>query len=85
GYLYGTENDTTYSSMMDTFPGSTDDNTTDNETTDKKITVGTTGKNLLFYQDTFEKYVPIGKYVSQKAIFKSPIPITGVVLGLANV
>ncbi|GJW72336.1 hypothetical protein Tco_0129253 [Tanacetum coccineum] len=84
-YFDGTDNDTTDNSMMDTFLGSTNEDTTDNETTDKKITIGTTGKNLLFYEDTLEKYVLVGKSDSQKAIFKSPIPITGVVLGLANI
>ncbi|GJZ11939.1 hypothetical protein Tco_0546698 [Tanacetum coccineum] len=70
--------------MMDTLLGSTDEDTTDNETIDKKITVGTTSKILLFYEDTLEKYVPVGKSTSKKTIFKSPIPITTVVLGLAN-
>ncbi|GKE30798.1 hypothetical protein Tco_1446182 [Tanacetum coccineum] len=49
---------------------------------DKKITVGTIGKNLLFYEDT--KYIPVRKSASQKAILKSHCPVTGVVLGLAN-
>ncbi|GJU53463.1 hypothetical protein Tco_1227177 [Tanacetum coccineum] len=84
-YFDGTDNDTTDNSMMDTFLGSTNEDTTDNETTDKKITIGTTGKNLIFYEDTLEKYVLVGKSDSQKAIFKSLIPITGVVLGLANI
>ncbi|GKD97684.1 hypothetical protein Tco_1381581, partial [Tanacetum coccineum] len=41
-------------SSMDTFPGSTDEESSDNETL-----VGTTGKDLLFNEDTIEKYVPV--------------------------
>nr|GEV50311.1 reverse transcriptase domain-containing protein [Tanacetum cinerariifolium] len=68
--------------------GSTDEETSEDETTNKKITnkkkitVGTTGKNLLFFEDT--KYIPVGKSDSQKIILKSPFPVIGVVLGLAN-
>nr|GEU54605.1 hypothetical protein [Tanacetum cinerariifolium] len=42
-----------------------------------------TGNDLLFYEDTIEKYVPVRKSASKKDIFKSQIPVTGVVLGLA--
>nr|GEU71567.1 protein kinase-like domain-containing protein [Tanacetum cinerariifolium] len=48
------------------------------------MTVRTTGNDLLFYEDTIEKYVPVRKSASKKDIFKSQIPVTGVVLGLAN-
>nr|GEV64853.1 photosystem I assembly protein Ycf4, chloroplast [Tanacetum cinerariifolium] len=65
-YFDDTDNDTTDNSMMDTFPSSIDKDTTDNETTDKKITVGTTCKNLLFYEATLEKYVPVGKSISDQ-------------------
>nr|GFB22262.1 hypothetical protein [Tanacetum cinerariifolium] len=68
---------------MDTFPGSTNKETSDTESTDKN-TVGTTGKNIISYEDTIEKYVPVVKSASKKAIYKSPQPITRVVLGLAN-
>nr|GEV30277.1 hypothetical protein [Tanacetum cinerariifolium] len=71
-------------SSMDTFPGSTDEETSDTESIDKNITVGTTFKNILSYKDTIEKYVPVLKSVSKKAIYKCPQPITGIVLGLAN-
>ncbi|GJR33972.1 hypothetical protein Tco_1209656 [Tanacetum coccineum] len=82
--LFNPEKETKDKSSMDTFPGSTDEETSDTESTDKNITVGTTGKNLLFYEDTIEKYVPVGKSASKKAIFRIHQPITGVVLGLAN-
>ncbi|GKG20603.1 hypothetical protein Tco_0380404 [Tanacetum coccineum] len=36
------------------------------------------------FPDTIEKYVPVVKSASKKAIYKSPQPITGFVLGLAN-
>nr|GEV43478.1 hypothetical protein [Tanacetum cinerariifolium] len=75
--------DTKDKSSLDTFPGSTDEETSNVESTDK-IIVGTTCKKLLFYKDTIEKYVPIVKFVSKKSIFKSPQTIIGVVLGLAN-
>nr|GEY32770.1 peroxidase 27-like [Tanacetum cinerariifolium]GEY82585.1 peroxidase 27-like [Tanacetum cinerariifolium] len=58
---------------------------TDEESSDYETTVETTGKDLLFNEDIIEKYVPVQKSASKKDIFKSPIPITGVVLGLANV
>nr|GEY05000.1 putative reverse transcriptase domain-containing protein [Tanacetum cinerariifolium] len=69
---------------MDTFPVITDEETSDTESTDKNITVRTTSKNILFYEDTIEKYVPVVKSASKKIIFQSPQTITGVVLGLAN-
>ncbi|GJU65314.1 hypothetical protein Tco_1247149 [Tanacetum coccineum] len=71
-------------SSMDTFPGSTDEETSDTESTDKNITVGTTCKNILSYKDTIEKYVLVVKSASKRAIYKIPQPIIGVVLGLAN-
>ncbi|GKA03438.1 hypothetical protein Tco_0676219 [Tanacetum coccineum] len=71
-YFDDTHNDTTDNSMMDTFSGSTNEDTTDNETTNKKITVGTTGKNLFFYEDTLEKYVPFGKSASKKNHLQKP-------------
>ncbi|GJY67176.1 hypothetical protein Tco_0469414 [Tanacetum coccineum] len=71
-------------SSMDTFPGSTDEETSDTESTDKNITVGTIGKNILSYKDTIEKYVLVVKSASKRAIYKISQPITGVVLGLAN-
>nr|GEV30276.1 hypothetical protein [Tanacetum cinerariifolium] len=61
-----------------------DKKTSDTESIDKNITVGTTFKNILSYKDTIEKYVPVLKSVSKKAIYKCPQPITGIVLGLAN-
>ncbi|GJR16202.1 hypothetical protein Tco_0798854 [Tanacetum coccineum] len=78
------EKETKDKSSMDTFPGSTDEETSDTESTNKNIIVGTTGKNILSYEDTIEKYVPVVKSASKKAIFKSPQTITGVVLGVAN-
>nr|GEX18529.1 hypothetical protein [Tanacetum cinerariifolium] len=71
-------------SSMDTFSGSTDEETLDTESIYKKITVGTTGKNILSHKDTIEKYVLVVKYASKKSIFKSPQTIIGVVLRLAN-
>ncbi|GJS93255.1 hypothetical protein Tco_0800223 [Tanacetum coccineum] len=72
---------------FDEFPTITDESdyeSNDNETKTKSITSkNNTVKNLLFYEDTIEKYVPVGKAASQKAIIKSPHPISGVVLGLA--
>ncbi|GJZ65643.1 hypothetical protein Tco_0622339 [Tanacetum coccineum] len=82
--LFNPEKETKDKSSMDTFPGSTDEETSDTESTNKNIIVGTTGKNILSYEDTIEKYVPVVKSASKKAIFKSPQIITGVVLGLAN-
>nr|GEZ07313.1 hypothetical protein [Tanacetum cinerariifolium] len=82
--LFNPEKETKDKSSMDTFPGSTDEETSDTESTDKNITVGTTCKNILSYEDTIEKYVPIVKSATKKAIFKSPQTITGVVLGLSN-
>ncbi|GKB34540.1 hypothetical protein Tco_0879482 [Tanacetum coccineum] len=41
-------------------------------------------KNILSYEDTIKKYVPVVKSASKKAIYKIPQPIIGVVLGLAN-
>nr|GEW51191.1 hypothetical protein [Tanacetum cinerariifolium] len=78
------EKETKDKSSMDTFPGSTDEETSDTESTDKNIIVGTTCKNILSYEDTIEKYVPIVKCATKKAVFKSPQTITGVVLGLSN-
>ncbi|GJY86824.1 hypothetical protein Tco_0500850 [Tanacetum coccineum] len=43
------EKETKEKSSMDTFPGSTDEETSDTESTDKNITVGTTCKNILSY------------------------------------
>nr|GEV22608.1 hypothetical protein [Tanacetum cinerariifolium] len=71
-------------SSMDTFPGSIDEETSNTESTDKNIIVGTTCKNILSYEHTIQKYVPIVKSSSKKPIFKSPQTITGVVLGLAK-
>ncbi|GJW27089.1 hypothetical protein Tco_0040900 [Tanacetum coccineum] len=70
GNMPNLEKETKDKSTMDTFPGSTDEETSDNETTDNETSI--------------EKYVPVGKSTSQKSIFKSPQPITRVVLGLAN-
>nr|GEX09373.1 hypothetical protein [Tanacetum cinerariifolium] len=42
------DNKTKDNSTMDTFPSSTDEETSHSETTDKNITIGTTCKNLLF-------------------------------------
>ncbi|GJR06065.1 hypothetical protein Tco_0529049 [Tanacetum coccineum] len=78
------EKETKDKSSIDTFPDSTDEETSDTKSTNKNITVGTTGKNILSYEDTIEKYVPVVKSASKKAIFKSPQTITGVVFGLAN-
>ncbi|GKF89618.1 hypothetical protein Tco_0263581, partial [Tanacetum coccineum] len=66
------EKETKEKSSMDTFPGSTDEETSDTESTDKNITVGTTCKNILSYEDTIKKYVPVIKSASKKAIYKSP-------------
>ncbi|GKB68759.1 hypothetical protein Tco_0930171, partial [Tanacetum coccineum] len=45
----------------------------------------TKGKSSMdTFPDTIEKYVPVVKSASKKAIYKSPQPITGFVLGLAN-
>ncbi|GKC52618.1 hypothetical protein Tco_1075363 [Tanacetum coccineum] len=65
------EKETKDKSSMDTFSGSTYEESSDNETT-----VGTTGKDLLFNEDTIEKYVPVQKSASKKDIFKSPISVT---------
>nr|GFA02150.1 hypothetical protein [Tanacetum cinerariifolium] len=70
------EKETKDKSSMDTFPGSIDEETLDTESTNKNITVRATGKNILSYEDTIEKYVPIVKFASKKAIFKSPQTIT---------
>ncbi|GKF23399.1 hypothetical protein Tco_0075721, partial [Tanacetum coccineum] len=78
------EKETKDKSSMDTFSGSTNKETPDTESTDKNITVGTTSKNILSYEDTIKNYVPVVKSASKKSIFKSPQTITGVVLGLAN-
>ncbi|GJR78418.1 hypothetical protein Tco_0149203 [Tanacetum coccineum] len=51
---------------MDTFPGSTDEETSKTKLTDKNITIGTTGKNILSYEDTIEKYVPVVKYARKR-------------------
>ncbi|GKE79064.1 hypothetical protein Tco_1545184 [Tanacetum coccineum] len=42
-------------STFDEFPAGTDEETLNNETTYKNKTVGNTGKNILFYEDTIEK------------------------------
>nr|GEY29825.1 hypothetical protein [Tanacetum cinerariifolium] len=71
-------------SSSNSFPFSTDEETSKDESTNKKkITIGTTSKNKLFNEDT--KYIPVGKSASKKAIQKSNCFVTGVVLGLANV
>ncbi|GJX71771.1 hypothetical protein Tco_0308942 [Tanacetum coccineum] len=54
------------------FPFSTDEETSEDETTNNKMTNKTTGKNLMFYEDT--KYIPVGKSASQKSILKSNKP-----------
>ncbi|GKE15058.1 hypothetical protein Tco_1422635 [Tanacetum coccineum] len=79
------EKETKDKSSMDTFPCSTNEETSDTESTDKNITIGTTSKNILSYEDIIEKYVLVVKSSSKRAIYKSPQPITGVVLGLANI
>ncbi|GKC24805.1 hypothetical protein Tco_1026955, partial [Tanacetum coccineum] len=50
------EKETKDKSSMYTFPGSTYEETSDTESTDKNITVGTTSKNILSYEDTIEKH-----------------------------
>nr|GEU31469.1 hypothetical protein [Tanacetum cinerariifolium] len=69
--LFNPEKETKDKSSMDTFPGSTDEETSDTESTDKNITVGTIGKNILSYEDTIEKYVPVVKSASKKALKQS--------------
>ncbi|GJS64422.1 hypothetical protein Tco_0678986 [Tanacetum coccineum] len=73
---------------FDEFPGMTDDSdyeSSDNETKIKNSTSNiSTGNTLLIPEDSVEKYVPVGKAASSKTIIKSPKPISGVVLGLAN-
>nr|GEZ08936.1 hypothetical protein [Tanacetum cinerariifolium] len=83
-FLDSLKKETKDKSSMDTFLGITDEETSDTESTDKNITIGTTSKNILSYEDTIEKYVPVVKSASKKTIFQSPQTITGVVLGLAN-
>ena len=61
-------------STSDSFPFTTDEETSDDETI---------GKNLASHEDT--KYIPYEKSVKQKAIKKSDRFVTEVVLGLANV
>nr|GEZ04600.1 hypothetical protein [Tanacetum cinerariifolium] len=48
--LFNPEKETKDKSAMNTFSGSTDEESSHNETT-----VGTTGKDILFYEDTIEK------------------------------
>ncbi|GKG09601.1 hypothetical protein Tco_0338347, partial [Tanacetum coccineum] len=48
------EKETKDKSSIDTFPDSTYEETSDTESTNKNITVGTTGKNILSYEDTIE-------------------------------
>ncbi|GJU83851.1 hypothetical protein Tco_1291397, partial [Tanacetum coccineum] len=48
------EKETKDKNNMVTFTGSTDEETSDTESTDKNITVGTTGKNIISYEDTIE-------------------------------
>ncbi|GJQ88947.1 hypothetical protein Tco_0000086 [Tanacetum coccineum] len=69
-------------SSSDSFPFSTDEETSKDETTNNKMSNKTTGKNLMFYEDT--KYIPVGKSAGQKSILKSNKRVTGTVLGLAN-
>ncbi|GKC31600.1 hypothetical protein Tco_1038894, partial [Tanacetum coccineum] len=45
-------------SSSDSFPFSTDEETSEDETTNNKMSNKTTGKNLMFYEDT--KYIPVG-------------------------
>ncbi|GKC47552.1 hypothetical protein Tco_1065274 [Tanacetum coccineum] len=79
---YGYDNVEEY--LEDTFLGSTNEDTPDNDTTDKNIN----DKDIIdvFYSPKSKgKYVPVRKKASQNVIFKSPIPITRCVLGVANV
>ncbi|GKE26733.1 hypothetical protein Tco_1442117 [Tanacetum coccineum] len=79
---YGYDNVKEY--LEDTFLGSTNEDTPDNDTTDKNIN----DKDIIdvFYSPKSKgKYVPVRKKASQNVIFKSPIPITRCVLGVANV
>ncbi|GJR46435.1 hypothetical protein Tco_1314538 [Tanacetum coccineum] len=69
-------------SSSDSFSFSTDEETSEDETTNNKMSNKTTGKNLMFYEDT--KYIPVGKSAGQKSILKSNKRVTGTVLGLAN-
>ncbi|GJZ42640.1 hypothetical protein Tco_0589895 [Tanacetum coccineum] len=64
--------------LSDTYFSSTDKDTTYKDSTDEdNIEVS--------YSLKFKgKYVPIGKKASKKPFFKSPIPVKGYVLGLAN-
>ncbi|GKD24988.1 hypothetical protein Tco_1231202 [Tanacetum coccineum] len=67
------------------FLDDSDYESSDNETKIKNSTNNiSTGNTLLIYEDSVEKYVPVGKAASSKTIIKSPKPISGVVLGLAN-
>ncbi|GKF34764.1 hypothetical protein Tco_0107964, partial [Tanacetum coccineum] len=66
------EKETKDKRSIDTFPGSTNEETSDTESNDKNITVGTTDKNILSYEDTIKKYVPVVKSASKKAIYKIP-------------
>nr|GEU95323.1 hypothetical protein [Tanacetum cinerariifolium] len=67
------EKETKDKSNMDTFLGSTDEETSDTESTNKNITVETTSKNILSYEDIIEKYIPVVKYASKRAIYKIPL------------
>ncbi|GJT45921.1 hypothetical protein Tco_0954636 [Tanacetum coccineum] len=69
-------------SSVDSFPFSTDEETSEDETTNNKMSNKTTGKNLMFYEDT--KYIPVGKYAGQKSILKSNKRVIRTVLGLEN-
>nr|GEW22068.1 ribonuclease H-like domain-containing protein [Tanacetum cinerariifolium] len=58
--LFNLEKETKDKSSMDTFSGSTDEESSDNETT-----VGTTCKDLLFSEDTIEKKRPPGNFADK--------------------
>ncbi|GJW37265.1 hypothetical protein Tco_0060185 [Tanacetum coccineum] len=70
--------------LEDTFFDSTDKDTTENDSTEKNITDEDT-MDECYSLKSKGKYVPVSKKLSQKVSFKSPIPIKGCVLRLANI
>ncbi|GKG40598.1 hypothetical protein Tco_0467375 [Tanacetum coccineum] len=71
--------DTVEEYLEETFFPSTDKDTTDKDSTDEDTI------HESYSPKSKGKYVPVSQKHNPKVIFKSPIPITGCVLGLANV